>query len=125
MMAPLEAPCTSAVCLGLGSPTDSRNSRAQLWLLLEICKSLNIPRHSIKLYDPAFSEQDIADLSDLGLSIVSENLHGKYIAITPTFFYLPHCGLAIYENLIRSNWQAGLVRHLRLLANEFLNYVER
>ena len=36
--------CTSVLCLGLGSPSSSRDARAQLAFLLTLCEDLRIVR---------------------------------------------------------------------------------
>jgi hypothetical protein len=45
-IAPVDSP-VNVLCLGLGSPTSSRNSRAQLAFLLKFCDSLDIVRFAV------------------------------------------------------------------------------
>lgn len=83
-------PQIEVLCLGLGSPTSSRDSRAQLAFLIHICKTFSIvrgllphrfsssrgssqSRRRVSLYDPKFTEDDVSLMTDLELRCLTEN----------------------------------------------------
>ncbi|KAH9934876.1 SRR1-domain-containing protein [Fomitopsis serialis] len=120
--------CPSVLCLGLGSPSASRDARAQLAFLLAICDDIRIDRANVSVYDPVFAAEDVALLAALG--------RGRFRAAAPTVAFMPHCDLQLYENLLRENWSgagphaaadadagAGL-SNLVLISNRLSDYAE-
>jgi len=81
----------SVLCLGLGSPSASPNSRAQLAFLVELCVAFNIvgqqccspglnsvyssfsikEHTSVSIYDPVFTPEDIELFRSLQFQILS------------------------------------------------------
>ena len=41
---------------------------------------------------------------------------------TRTLFYMPHCAVELYNNLLWANWSAAGLRHLIILGNSFSDY---
>ncbi|KAH9842891.1 SRR1-domain-containing protein [Rhodofomes roseus] len=117
--------CPNVLCLGLGSPSASRDARAQLALLLAICEDLHIDRANVSVYDPVFAEADIALLAALGVARLTEDRHGRFRAAAPTVAFMPHCDLQLYENLLRENWAGAGLSPLVLIANRLSDYAER
>ncbi|PWN47534.1 hypothetical protein IE53DRAFT_371378 [Violaceomyces palustris] len=141
------------ICLGLGSPKDSRVAQFQLALLLifrdhvdEILRSGSTspnlseeivvdrlekvsggqesPKCSVEAFDPIFDREDRDLLSYFGVQAPLENKVGDYPVQEgePTLFYMPHCGLGLYERVLRSNWSTERLAHLLLCCNELENY---
>ncbi|CAE6520801.1 unnamed protein product [Rhizoctonia solani] len=108
-----------------GSPTKSAESRAQLCVLLDLCAELAIIGTNIEVFDPAFEEQDISALHDLGLRVLKENKKGAHVIDTPTLVYMPHCGIGLYERFLRANWSGEGMGRIILVANDMAAYVER
>ncbi|KAH7340772.1 hypothetical protein B0J17DRAFT_333109 [Rhizoctonia solani] len=113
-----------SLCLGLGPPTKSAESRAQLCVLLDLCAELAIAGTDVEVFDPAFEEQDILVLRELGLGVLDENKKGAHVIDVPTFMYMPHCGLGLYERFLRANWSGGGMGRIILVANDMAAYVE-
>ncbi|CEL51908.1 SRR1-like protein OS=Mus musculus GN=Srrd PE=2 SV=4 [Rhizoctonia solani AG-1 IB] len=113
------------LCLGLGSPTKSAESRAQLCVLLDLCAELAIIDTKIEVFDPAFEERDILELRGLGLRVLDENKKGAHVIDTPTLVYMPHCGIGLYERFLRANWSDEGMNRIILVANDMAAYVER
>lgn len=42
-----------------------------------------------------------------------------------TVFYLPHCGTALYNNLLWSNWSAAALSRMVIVGNSFQGLEER
>jgi len=110
------------LCLGLGSPMESRSSVAQLILLLSVCDDLKISHEKVTLFDPHFSQEDIQGLLDIGFCVPTENQRGKYTLEHRTLAFLPHCGIELYENLLRSNWTPDGLHRLLLFGNVLEDY---
>jgi hypothetical protein len=44
---------------------------------------------------------------------------------TKTVFYMPHCGRAMYNNLMWANWSPEKLSQLALIGNSFQSYLDR
>ncbi|KAK0459564.1 SRR1-domain-containing protein [Desarmillaria tabescens] len=114
--------CPDVLCLGLGSPCSSPNSRAQLAFLLLICKSLNIDHSRVSLYDPVFTEEDLCFFAEQKLKVLPTNNEREGYAIeSPTLVYMPHCDMELHEGILKDN---STVRNAVLICNRLGDYVE-
>ncbi|KAK0483465.1 SRR1-domain-containing protein [Armillaria novae-zelandiae] len=111
--------CPDVLCLGLGSPFSSPNSRAQLAFLLLICKSLNIDCSRVSLYDPVFTEEDLCFFEEQKLKVLCEKK--GYAIDSPTLVYMPHCDMELHEDILKDN---STVRNAILICNRLGDYVE-
>ncbi|KAF7367232.1 Translation machinery-associated protein 20 [Mycena sanguinolenta] len=112
------------LCLGLGSPSSSPNSRAQLAFLLEMCKSVPIKHENVSIYDPVFSEEDNALFEQLGFRVLSENKEGKHTLDAPTILWMPHCDLDLHESVLAANWSHEQLGRIVLISNRLGDYVD-
>ncbi|EMD38602.1 hypothetical protein CERSUDRAFT_94134 [Gelatoporia subvermispora B] len=119
-----EARTPGCICLGLGSPAASRDARAQLAFLLEACDALELDRGAIPVFDPVFSDEDHALLSELGLQPTAEDKQARYALEDTTLAYMPHCDLQLYENLLRANWTRAALPRVVLIANRLSEYAD-
>ncbi|KAG7452665.1 SRR1-domain-containing protein [Guyanagaster necrorhizus] len=113
--------CPDVLCLGLGSPCSSPNSRAQLAFLLLICKSLNIDRSRVSLYDPVFTEEDLCYFEEQKLNVFQNNESEGYAIKSPTLLYMPHCDMELHEEILKHN---STLRNVVLICNRLGDYVE-
>ncbi|KAJ6546516.1 SRR1-domain-containing protein [Mycena vulgaris] len=114
------------LCLGLGSPSSSPNSRAQLGFLLEICHSMGIEHAKVSVYDPVFSEEDDALFEELQIRVLHEN-KASYRRIARTglaLMQMPHCDLDLYENVLRANWSRERLPYVILISNRLGDYID-
>ena len=98
------------VILGLGSPTCSAVSRFQLSLALVLARHLRIDAEDVDLYDPVFTPVDVATLRAKRVGTVLDRAAADAAcgpdaapARAATFWYMPHCEAALYENVLRAN----------------------
>lgn len=98
------------VILGLGSPTRSAVSRFQLALALVLARHLRIDAEDVDLYDPVFTPVDVATLRAKRVGTVLDRAAADAAcgpdaapARAATFWYMPHCEAALYENVLRAN----------------------
>ncbi|XP_071946600.1 uncharacterized protein [Antedon mediterranea] len=114
----------SIVCYGLGNFVSCINARYQLSLLLLIVHHFKIPPSMCYCYDPVFTNTERSILTQYGLSCLELNEEGKRRVEKLTFFYMPHCGKPLYNNLLWSNWGNSLA-NLLIFGNSFKNIEER
>uniref|UniRef100_A0A669PM08 SRR1 domain containing n=1 Tax=Phasianus colchicus TaxID=9054 RepID=A0A669PM08_PHACC len=106
------------VCYGLGRFAACPTARLQLAFLLLLLEMLAVPPSRCFLFDPAFSELELAALEALGLRLLPENEEGKHsINGSPTLFYMVHCGKALYNNLLWRNWSVGALSNMVIIGN--------
>ncbi|KAF7338431.1 Translation machinery-associated protein 20 [Mycena venus] len=117
-----DLPPLQILCLGLGSPSSSPNSRAQLAFLLEICKATGIGHTKVSIYDPVFSEEDVALFEELGFWVLSEN-QSRHLLDAPTILWMPHCDLELYESVLAANWSREQLEYMILISNRLGDYV--
>ncbi|XP_049977026.1 SRR1-like protein [Alexandromys fortis] len=126
-----EPPVTSpfpvtCVCYGLGNFASCATARSQLAFMLLFLEKCQIPRGHCWVYDPLFSRTEVSVLTALGLTVLSENEEGKRsVRGQPTVFYMPHCGTALYNNLLWSNWSVEALSRVLIIGNSFQGLKER
>ncbi|XP_044131324.1 SRR1-like protein isoform X2 [Bufo gargarizans] len=113
------------VCYGLGNFTSCVISRHQMAFLLLFLEQFKIPRRQCYVFDPVFSPSEIAVLQDLGLTVLLTNEEGKHAVRKPTVFYMPHCGKALYNNLLWRNWSGDALSQMVIIGNSFKGIEER
>jgi hypothetical protein len=112
------------ICFGLGSIDDNLSSRYQLALLLLLIDDIKllfkIKINQVEFYDPIFSQIDKNLLEKkLKFQISNENVKCMHQLESLTLFYMPHCGKALYNNLLYSNWSVNLLKKLIIFGNSF------
>ncbi|KAL1743342.1 SRR1-domain-containing protein, partial [Schizophyllum fasciatum] len=111
---------TRCSCLGLGSPESSDAARVQLAFLLYICDTLDLKKSDVTLYDPEFSDNDYKLFEDLGLrGLRTEPAH---IAEGPTLYYMIHCEMTLYDEILRAN--ESYLDRILLVGNRLHHYLE-
>ncbi|XP_026575266.1 SRR1-like protein [Pseudonaja textilis] len=113
------------VCYGLGSFCSCGKARLQLAFLLLLLEELKIPPEMCFVFDPVFSTLEIEVLSGLGFTMLPWNEEGKRSIEGPTLFYMIHCGKALYNNLLWSNWSAEALSQMVVVGNSFRGFEER
>ncbi|NXD31373.1 SRR1L protein, partial [Spelaeornis formosus] len=147
--APAEPPAR-CVCYGLGRFGRCPAARYQLAFLLLLLDELRVPPARCALFDPAFSAREAAALRALGMRLLEENevRRGRRCALgmrgpgrdgsaapgqegkhgaqgAGTLFYMVHCGKALYNNVLWSNWSPAALSKLVIIGNSFRGIEER
>ncbi|XP_023976711.2 SRR1-like protein [Physeter macrocephalus] len=128
---PEETPVTGSrrlkcVCYGVGNFATCVIARDQLAFLLLFLEKCQIPRSHCWVYDPLFSQLEIAVLGTLGVVVLTENEEGKRSVYgEPTVFYMLHCGTALYNNLLWRNWSIDALSKMVIVGNSFRGLEER
>nr|XP_028566257.1 SRR1-like protein isoform X1 [Podarcis muralis] len=85
----------------------------------------SIPEDLCYIFDPVFSTLEIKVLAHLGLTVLLENEEGKCCIHNPTIFYMVHCGKALYNNLLWSNWSIEALSKTVIIGNSFKGIEDR
>ena len=109
------------VSYGLGNFSFLDNSLIQLALLVELRNSLNV---ECLVSDPVFTKNEESFMTDLGLRFQSENDECCFTVEVPTLFFMIHCGAAMYNNLLWSNFCSTRLQKCLILGNSFRSFNE-
>ncbi|XP_065760669.1 SRR1-like protein isoform X3 [Muntiacus reevesi] len=96
--------CFKCVCYGVGNFASCAIARSQLaflLLLLERCQTCVHPVH------------------------VGPQEGKRSVCGEPTVFYMPHCGTALYNNLLWRNWSVDALSKVVIIGNSFRGLEER
>ncbi|KAJ2552464.1 hypothetical protein EV175_003299 [Coemansia sp. RSA 1933] len=107
------------VCYGVGS-LSIQVSQWQLALVLLINEDLRIP--DIMAFDPVTADADVLTYKRLGVSMISVNEEAKRKAEKRTLFFMPHCEIFLYENLLSANWSVDNLSQIMVIGNSLQRY---
>ena len=71
----------------------------------------------MQFFDPIITAPEAEVLTTLHVEIITENEMGKRTAVTPALFFMPHCDLPLYNNLLWANWRPECLCNVALLGN--------
>lgn len=109
------------ICYGIGSFGSCLIAKYQLALFLILRDELEIGSSQCKVYDPILTEIEKGILVDLGCTVLEENEEGKRKVEDDCLFYMPHCGKALYNNLLWANWNPDRLQRMTIIGNSFNN----
>lgn len=119
--APSSPTVVELVVLGVGSILDSEVSRCQMSLAL-LLKNQFACIGDLFVFDPVLSAMEYGFLSSLGCTPILRDEKGRRRAYSPTLFYMPHCGAALYNNLLEANMDPWCLGWISILGNSFRKY---
>ncbi|DBB04345.1 TPA: sensitivity to red-light reduced protein, variant 2 [Trebouxia sp. C0004] len=109
------ASATELVIYGLGSPAGGyRAVHCQLAFALFLQTQLPSLEQTCA-FDPVFTVLDKSLLNEYQIKVSEQDISGRYLAITPTLFYMPHCDCHLYNNLLKANWGPHQLRKIAIL----------
>jgi hypothetical protein len=100
------------VCYGIGNFARLRSS--PLWQMacaLNLWDFINSRQDDdviakVFFFDPCMSLFEASILAELGVQVIHVNERGKRnIQSTPTIFFMPHCPMPLYFNMLVENWE--------------------
>ncbi|XP_031384396.1 protein SENSITIVITY TO RED LIGHT REDUCED 1 isoform X2 [Punica granatum] len=110
------------VVYGIGSIESYEPPRLQLSLALLMKRKFSwIGR--VEVFDPVLSATESRVLESLGCLVLSINEQGRRNAMKPTLFFMPHCEVELYDNLLQANWRADSLQRIALFGNSFETYM--
>ncbi|KAJ0397105.1 hypothetical protein ATCC90586_009150 [Pythium insidiosum] len=117
------------VSYGLGSFCSSSNAVYQLAyvhaLMQRITQDHPHVSCSVSVFDPVMNESDRLLVQRLGLTTIERNERGRRVVSADTLFFMPHCGQALYQNVLLANWDAQRLARLAIIGNSFAAYSDR
>ena len=77
---------------------------------------------SVLVYDPVLSEDELMVVESFGCLRIPVNESCRRAVSHPTLFFMLHCDMAMYNNLLGANWgREGLLR-VAILGNPLSFY---
>ena len=73
---------------------------------------------------PCSAQDEIAAARALGFEVITENEECKRRAVRRTVFFMPHCDLGLYNNLLSTNWGPAELQNVVVVGNSFRAYDE-
>ncbi len=118
-------PPLDLVVYGVGGFERSLPARLQLACALALHRSPRFRGGALHLFDPVLSAVECAAAAQLGFALLAVNEEGKRRIAAPTVFFMPHCPMRLYSNVLWANWGAAALARLLLVGNSFEAYVDR
>jgi hypothetical protein len=114
------------VVFGVGSIAGSEVSRSQIALAMLLKHNFESFFNKILVYDPVLSDSECRVLTTLGCAPMFHDENGSMRAQVPTIFYMPHCEVGLYNNVLLANREPGsCLSQLLVLGNSFHKYEEQ
>ncbi|CAA0831413.1 Protein SENSITIVITY TO RED LIGHT REDUCED 1 [Striga hermonthica] len=117
-------PQMEMVIYGIGSIDSFEPPRLQLALAVLMKRSFDWIGN-IQVFDPIISLTESRVLTSLGCEVMLVNEHGRRQVIRPTLFFMPHCEVELYDNLLQANWRLDSLSRLVLFGNSFAEYEQQ
>ncbi|KAL4592924.1 hypothetical protein LXL04_005931 [Taraxacum kok-saghyz] len=112
------------VIYGIGSIESYESPRLQLSLAILMKKNLEWIG-DMEVFDPIISLTESKVMEELGVRVLSVNEQGKREVVDPILFFMPHCEVELYDNLLKTNWKHELLNKIILLGNSFDKYEQQ
>lgn len=109
------------VIYGIGSIESFESPRLQLSLAILMKRNLDWIGE-MEIFDPIISLTESKVMEELGCRVLSVNEQGRREAVDPILFFMPHCEVELYDNLLKTNWRHDLINKIILLGNSFEKY---
>jgi len=121
---------SSIVCYGIGNFGIKQSiPSASMWQLvcaLQLRDTFQ-KKHGIEVilyyFEPFMTSEEANLLKHLSIEIIHENEKGKRTVTETTFFFMPHCPLVLYSNLIFEN--RNHLQHVIIFGNSLSSYANR
>ncbi|GFO38778.1 srr1-like protein [Plakobranchus ocellatus] len=113
---------------GIGNFISCLIARYQLAFLLALRDRLGAECTACEVFDPVFTSHERSVLKTFNCVLSSQNEEGKRLCSVRTIAFLPHCGKALYNNLLWRNAASpncDSLFNLLLIGNSFQHMVER
>jgi len=119
------------VCYGIGNFGRQRSGplwqlacALNLWDILQSANDESEPPVHVYFFDPCSTQLETSILHDLGIQLIQDNERGKRnIHSTATLFFMPHCPMILYFNVLLENWVS--LNKVLLFGNQLCKYANR
>lgn len=110
------------VIYGIGSIGSYETPRLQLSLAILLYEQLRACVSSIEVFDPVISADECEVIEGLGIKVMRMDEQGRRQVKAPTLFFMPHCEVQLYDNLLGANWECEKLNRMAILGNSFGEY---
>jgi hypothetical protein len=130
------AAITNIVCYGVGNFGTQSAPQWQLACAMALRRMLSEKKEeasatttttniiiSMEYYDPCTTQNETIYLERNSVKVLSVNQQGKRIVNEPTLFFMPHCPLSLYTNVLYTNW--GRLGRVFVFGNSLPAYANR
>ena len=117
------------VCYGIGNFGEKTSAPTapqwQLACIIQLVDSMKIFCGDVVVhyYEPFMTELEKEFLESKSIKIIADNEKGKRLAKDPTFFFMPHCPMSLYSNLLFTN--CGRLDNVVIFGNSLSDYANR
>lgn len=111
------------VCYGIGRVSSDLTAQYQLSVLLCLMEIIKVKQAFI--YDPILTDAEIDVLEKFGLQNIGHNERCRHKTDVSTLFYMPHCSVSMYNNLLYANWKTQQLNQMLIIGNKFSSYFIR
>jgi len=113
------------ICYGIGNFGEiSEVQTASMWqLAAAVALQQKFSLQHFLFFDPCMTDDEARFLARQNVDILPQNEQGRRSIREPCFFFMPHCPLRLYTNVLYTNWD-----HLDLLCifgNSLSSYANR
>ncbi|XP_076887162.1 protein SENSITIVITY TO RED LIGHT REDUCED 1-like [Bidens hawaiensis] len=109
------------VIYGIGSIESFDSPRLQLSLAVLMKRKLDWIGE-IEVFDPIISLTESKVFEELNCRVLSVNEQGMRKVVDPILFFMPHCEVELYDNLLKTNWRYDSLNKIILFGNSFEKY---
>lgn len=115
------------VTYGLGSLArpGTLHIRYQAALMIQLAGMMPNLMSLPESYDPVYTTLDKSVLNLIGTRVLEIDQGGERVAEVPTFFYMPHCEIALTLALLACNLASGTLHNVLMLGNSLSQYTDR
>ena len=109
------------VCYGIGRVSAYKNSRVQFAMATLLKEDLR-PVNGASFFDPFTSKVDTSTMKSMGFKNIDRNEEGKRSTKGATVYFMPHCDLWLYSNVLWANWSKTKLQDTIIVGNSFKAY---
>jgi hypothetical protein len=116
------------ICYGIGRISEFRHAQYQLALLVLVIQRNSFGYFNSKIfefYDPIMNIVELKVTKHFGGIEIQKNEEGKRKVDKPSLFYMPHCGKALYNNVLWANWRLENLKNVILIGNSLGAYLNQ
>jgi hypothetical protein len=113
------------VCYGIGRFATCVRAQLQFACFLLLRRQPFLLTGAATVYDPVMGVVERRVAAHFGVATAAANEEARRVCERPTLFYMPHCGLPLYDNLLVANWTRARLSCLCILGNRFSMYAMR
>ncbi|KAL5477105.1 hypothetical protein EMCRGX_G023850 [Ephydatia muelleri] len=114
---------SEVLCYGIGHVGMCQTAQHQVALLVAMIEEWKPPHTWV--FDPVLQPDETRALEAFGLEMIPKNEACRRTVDAKTLAYMPHCGRAMYNNLLWANWDKEKLHHLIIIGNTFSSYTTR